>query len=203
MNRLTITRLIVCVMALVAATAVAHADPITQNSTNNGFYNISLLAPFGQTFTAEDPLIDTVGVFATLFHAPVTTLPDTLSLRYDLYAGTGTNPTPLASRTFTGPGSFDGFADVSFSGVPLVVGVTYSLMVTAITPLVFVGAGNNNPYPGGVALFVNRPAEPLDLAFHVLPAAATPEPMTVALLGLGVLGLTTKRSWRRTAMKDL
>jgi len=42
----------------------------------------------------------------------------------------------------------------------------------------------------------------LDLAFHVLPAAATPEPTTVALLGLGVLGLTTKRSWRRTAMKD-
>jgi len=43
----------------------------------------------------------------------------------------------------------------------------------------------------------------LDLAFHVLPAAATPEPTTVALLRLGVLGLTTKRSWRRTAMKDL
>ena len=75
-------------------------------------------------------------------------------------------------------------------------------MITAITPLVFVGVGNNNPYPAGVALFRDRPTEPLDLAFHVLPAAATPEPMTVALLGAGVLGLTMKRSWRRTAMKD-
>src|SRR5437660_11688133 len=151
---------------LVSIPPRAHADAIVQPLAN-GFPNTIFFGPFGQTFTAEDVAIDTVGVLATQFHD----LPDAFSLRYDLYEGVGASGMPIASRTFTGSGSFFDFADVSFAGVPLVVGNTYSLILTGSSRMgVFVGESNTNPYPGGTALWFNLPQPSGDLAFHVLPA---------------------------------
>jgi hypothetical protein len=49
------------------------------------------------------------------------------TIEYGLYEGALPGGTLLASRTYSGlTGGFEGYATVSFAGIPLVVGSTYT-----------------------------------------------------------------------------
>ncbi len=174
-----------------AAPATARADIIQPDGTQ--FENIGFFAPFGQSFIAVDSLIGTVGVKVVQFHD----VPDPFTITYSLYEGVGAHGTPIASRTFTGVGDFLGFGDVSFAGVSLVVGNTYSLMLTQQSKSdSFAFESPFNPYASG-ALIANNQADPtFDLTFHILAAsstAPTPEPATTALLALGLAAAGARR----------
>lgn len=184
-----------------ALPAPSAAGPIVQNVQNEA-RNIS---PFeGQTFTAEDALIGIAGVYVRDFTfcptvplidgcVTVATDPDVV---YDLYAGVYlAGGTLLATRTFSGlVEGFNGFADVSFAGLSLVVGNTYSLVVSNDTFQWGVdSAFIADYYTGGAALLPFAPGDSSrDLRFHVLPDSI-PEPATLVLLGVGLAAAGMRR----------
>ena len=177
--------------------AIGSAGPIVQDFSNEA-RNIFPLV--GQSFTAEDPFIDTVGAFVVDFtFASVAT--DT-TIDYQLYAGFGNGGALLGTRTFSGlVDGFAGYADVSFAGIPLVVGSTCTVFLTNDTTQWGVESAfsaNGALYPNGAALLppnFDPGVPPRDLRFHVLPQTV-PEPTTVVLLGLGVATARVRR-WRR------
>ena len=170
------------------------AGPIVQDFANEA-RNIAPWA--GQTFTAEDALIGVAGVYVVDFTiGSVATDP---SVTYDLYEGAGATGTLLASRTFSGlADGFSGFADVSFAGVALVVGSTYTLLVGNDTfewgvESAFSAGGTY--YAGGSAWLPpsgDPGTPPRDLRFHVLPASV-PEPAGVILIVAGLVASAARR----------
>jgi hypothetical protein len=171
----------------------ADAGPILQDVSNEA-RNISPWV--GQTFTAEDAQIGIAGVYVQDFtFGSVATDP---TIVYALYDGAGAGGALLGSRTFSGlVEGFSGFADVSFAGVPLIVGNVYSLLVSNDTgqwgvESAFIAGGTY--YTGGTALLspdFGPGLPPRDLRFHVLPAV--PEPAVLTLLGIGLASVIARR----------
>ena len=111
---------------LLGLPAASSAGPIVQDFSNEA-RNIFPLV--GQSFTAEDPFIDTVGAYVVDFTFGSVATDTTID--YQLYAGFGNGGALLGTRAFSGlVDGFGGYADVSFAGIPLVVGSTYTLFLT-------------------------------------------------------------------------
>jgi hypothetical protein len=127
--------------------AVGSAGPIIQDFSNEAR---NIYPWVGQTFTAEDPLIDLVGVYVVDFGFTGDTTID-----YSLYEGVGIGGTLLGTRTFSGlTDGFAGYANVSFAGIPLVVGSVYTILVSNDTFEWGVASAftqNGSAYPGGTA----------------------------------------------------
>ncbi len=173
--------------------APTAAGTILQNVSNEAR---NIVPWVGQTFTAEDPFIDVVGAFVTDFSFGGLATDSTID--YELYTGVGIGGTLLGTRTFSGLfEGFDAFADVSFAGIPLIVGASYSVIVRNDTAEWAVESAFGDFYAGG-ELLLPSPDDfdfDRDLRFHVLPAAV-PEPATTLLLTAGVVVLAARRRRR-------
>jgi len=180
---------------LLGLPAAGSAGPIVQDFSNEA-RNIFPLV--GQSFTAEDVLIGVVGAFVVDF--TFGTIATDTTIDYQLYAGFGNGGALLGTRTFSGlADGFAGYADVSFAGIPLVVGSTYTLFLTNDTTQWGVESAfsaNGALYPNGTALLppnFDPGVPPRDLRFHILPQTV-PEPTTVVLFALG-LATSRARRW--------
>jgi hypothetical protein len=169
----------------------AWSVPIIQ-SQSSGAISIPLYSPVGQTFTALDPTLDTVGFkiydqYGTGSHAPVL-------FTYTLFQGAGFSGSVLGSASVLLPAGFNGYADASFHSLIVSVGQIYSLMISDPAGNYLVdwnqSADDNGPiagridYTGGVAIDAGVLSPREDLTFHIyVPDSAS----TALLLGGGFI----------------
>jgi hypothetical protein len=158
----------------------------------NATYQVNAFEPLGQSFIAEDQHIK----FAFNYRDFNPQYPlDTLRMR--LLSGDGPSGTELGSVEFSLAAGFDGFFDVDFSGVTLIIGSAYTALVDIpdTSPRWGVRAHQGDVYSGGRGYdpYGNLTADD-DMMFRVTPAlkavpGEVPEPASIAIFALGLVGL--------------
>lgn len=194
MRRLSFFALSVLLLIVVARSGSrADAGVILVPGPYNGATQILQLAPMGESFTAEDPYIRSVGFSVE----DINPAPADHSLTISLYAdglnlflggGTDSDLTP----------GFAGFAEVTFPTPigPLTVGDTYTALITDTTSRWGVATTDSpDAYPAGEPVFKGVPQNDADLALRVTPAAV-PLPDAAKLAATGALILVAL-GWRR------
>ncbi|MEP0798288.1 hypothetical protein NDI44_27565 [Trichocoleus sp. DQ-A3] len=184
----------------------ASAASIIQDKTD-GAYQILFFSPIGQTFTAEDNSIKSIGFYIRDFNP--TAAPNDFSITVSLYKGT--------SGVFLGSGVFDdlvngfqGYADVDFSSIALTAGNTYTAIVEDDTVRwgLSIASDLGDLYPGGVAITNGNLQDNLDTRFRVLIAEteSVTEPNSVlGLLAFGTLGAASflKRCQKKQSVSSV
>jgi hypothetical protein len=185
-------KLIIVVTFLLVAVLRGNtiAGLISQTQANWG-YTINYFMPVGQTFIAEDPLINSIGFNIGEANPPLSFAPVLVSL----YKGVGTGGTLLGQSPLSGlqPG-YKRFYDADFRWVTLTVGQVYTATLSSTSARAEVRGTFNvpspGPYAGGQAIFAGVLYPNRDLSFRVQPI---PEPATIGLLALGGMILRRRK----------
>lgn len=186
-------RIALVLSLVVSFCGMASAATINQTTFNN-IFQIKAFDPIGQSFTAEDALVE-----IAFWVAPINPNFPVDSITAELFEGEGFGGLSLGSATVTPAGGTSAFVQF-FDNVTLAVGLSYSVRLTS--PGAYWGirlAVDTDPYAGGRAYhdsIVNyQDNGTSDLAFRVSPAAV-PLPAGLPLIAsaLGGLWLLRRRS---------
>jgi len=147
----------------------AYADTILQNQFN-GTFQIKDASPIGQTFTAEDAKVASIGFNIRKVNN------GTLPLDIELFEGVGNTGLSLGSSPVLGLTSdSNGFFDADFGLATLSVGDTYTAIISAdsvrwgVRFFSWNNPGDNDPYIGGNMWVKGTLSTDVDLTFRVTP----------------------------------
>ena len=166
-------RLALLIPAFLSAGVACRAD-ITIGDPPGFAVNIATFAPTGQSFTADGAALKSIGMWTTTCNCPND---PPVQFQLKLLSGAGTSGALVATRTATAPIGLFGFLDFDFTGVSLVVGQTYTAMMSQISgpptsPYTLI-YGVTNVYPGGMAFWQGQPRPDLDFSLRVVDLPAT------------------------------
>jgi len=177
----------------------ASAASIIQDRTN-GAYQILAFSPIGQTFTAENTFIKSIGFYIDDFNPRLE--PNDFSVTVKLIRGTSgaVLGSGVVDNLFDG---FQGYVDVDFSSIPLTVGEIYLASIEDDTQRWGVQAaeGLGDPYPGGFAIINGSRQDDVDLRFRVLVDDTKPVPEPASALGLLAFGTLGAGSFLKRRQK--
>lgn len=202
-------RVLLATVGAVAATCAAGAAQAAVIENNAGVFDAAIAAfsPLGQTFTAIDTDLISIGFAYSNINPDSANDPITLSL----YAGDGVGGTLVASRVFTLPSAlpstFDApvVIDTDFSGVSLTLGAVYTAALSTGSFKVAAVYGAD-AYSGGHATRTLSGCTACDLNFRVVGSSdlgGVPEPAGWALMLTGFTGLGASLRSRRRASQSV
>ena len=187
MNRVLIAILLLAFKSALASTIIIDGGyPAPTISVEFG-------SPIGQSFTAEDSLLETIAFAFAELNPDSPNDPITLTL----YEGTGAEGNEIMSVTQVvelSTNSTHEFINFDFTGTVLQVGNVYSAALTTSSTLLGI-TYNGDSYAGGY-MFSNDPIDLITLTCGTLcdanfrvTSAVVPVPAAVWLFGSGIIGL--------------
>lgn len=178
----------------IIAAAIAVVAPLSVSAATIDLglggttWQINAYEPIGQSFTAEDALVDIeywIVSFNTQFPLE--------SITANLYDGEGLGGSVVDTVTVDPLGGFTGYFKF-FDNIALTVGSVYTIALTSPNP--YWGAQSaDQSYDGGTGFLSGAPVS-VDMAIRVTPdLSAVPLPAGGLLLlgGLGLLGAAKRR----------
>ena len=158
---MTAYRLAFAGVLLLVSISVARADILIDPIYNNlGGQNMAFFAPNGQSFTADASDITWIGMFiGTCNYGGMGYTP--MGFELDVFNGAGTDGTLVSSATTLAPWGLLDFLYFDFTGTDLVVGNTYTAVISQIIPMPYYPYGTplyleqDDVYSGGMAFWGN------------------------------------------------